>query len=195
MSIATEPRDRRTRLLDAAALCFRRYGIAQTTMDDVIRTARIPRTTAYRHVGAKSELIAAVVFREVTTFLDHLAVELAGAEPDDAVVEGVLRCIDECHDNELLAKALGIESLMAVRDIAVGQEEESFRRFVRFMSPVVQAARRAGRLRPALTDEDVTEWIIRTITSFALMGDIQRRSRDERREFLRHVLVPALFIT
>jgi AcrR family transcriptional regulator len=194
MSMAVGSRDVRNRLLDAAASCFRRFGIAQTTMDDVIRAARIPRTTAYRHVGAKGDLIAAVVLREITTFLERLAVELAGMEPiEEALVEGVLRSIEECHQNELLAKSLGIEGLVAVHATTVAHEEESFRTFVAFMAPFLDQARSAHRLRPGLSNEDVTEWIIRTITSFALMGDARGRTRAERRSYLKRMLVPAFF--
>lgn len=192
------PRSRRredvhTRLLDAAELCFRELGIAQTTMDDVIRVAGVPRTTAYRYVGTKPELIAAVVFREWTRFLDRLDRRLAKMRTvEDALVEGLMLSIDECRDSEIMAAAFGVEDMVAIHTSTAPYQDEWFRSFVGFMGQRLAPAREAGLIRPDVTDADVTEWAMRTIVSFAAMGDVQRRGRAERREHLRRMFLPAV---
>lgn len=60
-------------MLDAAEECFARFGVAQTTVDDVVRVAKVPRATMYRHVGGKDDLVAAVAMRRFEAFLDKLA--------------------------------------------------------------------------------------------------------------------------
>jgi AcrR family transcriptional regulator len=193
MTITADDRDTRTRLLDAAEDCFRRYGITQTSMDDVIRTARIPRTTANRHIGTKQDLIRAVVFRELARFGERLATKLAKLKQvEEALVEGVLLSIDECHDNELIAAAMGVETIASLRANAMRHGNESFGNFMAIMEPLLQPARQSGRLRADLSNADVAEWMVRTISSFALMGDLQHRSRLRRRDYLRRMLVPAL---
>ena len=185
--------DVRTRLLDSAELCFHELGIAQTTMDDVIRVAGIPRTTAYRYVGTKPELIAAVVFREWNRFLERLDKRLARmGSVDDALVEGLMLSIDECRDSEIMAAAFGVEDMVAIHTSTAPYQDEWFRSFVEFMGQRLGPAREAGLIRSDITDADVTEWAMRTIVSFAAMGDVQRRSRPERREHLRRMFLPAV---
>lgn len=185
--------DVRTRLLDAAESCFRELGIAQTTMDDVIRVAGVPRTTAYRYVGTKAELIAAVIFREWNRFLERLDKRLERMRTvEDALVEGLMLSIDECTDSEIMAAAFGVEDMVAIHTSTAPYQEEWFQSFVQFMSQRLGPARAAGLIRSDITDADVTEWAMRTIVSFAAMGDVQRRSRPERREHLRRMFLPAV---
>ena len=185
--------DVRTRLLDAAELCFHELGIAQTTMDDVIRVAGIPRTTAYRYVGTKPELIAAVIYREWTRFLERLDKRLAKMQSvEDALVEGLMLSIDECRNSEIMAAAFGVEDMVAIRTSTEPYQDEWFQSFVAFMSQRLAPARQAGLIRTDVSDADITEWTMRTIVSFAAMGDVQRRGRAERREHLRRMFLPAV---
>ncbi|HVA73214.1 MAG TPA: TetR/AcrR family transcriptional regulator [Acidimicrobiales bacterium] len=195
---APAPRVRRredvhTRLLDAAESCFHQLGITQTTMDDVIRAARVPRTTAYRYVGTKNDLIAAVVYREWTRFLERLDKRLAKMrDVEDALVEGLMLSIDECRNSEIMAAAFGIEDIVAVHTSTAPHQDEWFQSFVEFMSQRLAPARKAGLIRSDITDADITEWAMRTIVSFAAMGDVQQRGRAERREHLRRMFLPAI---
>lgn len=185
--------DVRTRLLDAAEQCFHELGITQTTMDDVIRVAGVPRTTAYRYVGTKPDLIADVVFREWNRFLQRLDKRLAKmTDVADALVEGLMLSIDECRNSEILAAAFGIEDIIAVHNSTVPHQDEWFVSYVEFMGQRLAPAREAGLIRSDVTDADVTEWAMRTIVSFAMMGDVQRRGRAERREHLRRMFLPAI---
>ena len=185
--------DVQTRLLDAAEFCFQRLGITQTTMDDVIRTAGVARTTAYRHVGTKNDLIAAVVFREWNRFLQRLdkRLERMGAV-DEALVEGLMLSIDECRDSEIMAAAFGVEDMVAVHASTAPHQDEWFTSFVGFMGQRLAPARQAGLIRADVTDADITEWAMRTIVSFASMGDVQHRGRAERREHLKRMFLPAV---
>jgi AcrR family transcriptional regulator len=54
------------RLLDAAASCYARFGLAKTTAEDVAREAGISRATLYRHFKNRDELLLAVVAREAS---------------------------------------------------------------------------------------------------------------------------------
>lgn len=185
--------DVHTRLLDAAESCFRQLGITQTTMDDVIRTAGIPRTTAYRHVGTKNDLIAAVVYREWNRFLGRLDRRLARMPSvEDALVEGLMLSIDECRNSELMAAAFGVEDMVAVHASTAPHQDEWFPSFVEFMGQRLAPARQAGLIRNDVSDADITEWAMRTIVSFASMGDVQHRGRAERREHLMRMFLPAV---
>lgn len=185
--------DVHTRLLDAGVFCFQHLGITQTTMDDVIRTAGVPRTTAYRHVGTKNDLIAAVVYREWNRFLERLDKRLAKmTSVEDALVEGLMLSIDECRDSEIMAAAFGVEDMVAIHASTAPHQDEWFLSFVEFMSQRLLPARQAGLIRSDVSDADITEWAMRTIVSFASMGDVQHRGRAERREHLRRMFLPAV---
>jgi AcrR family transcriptional regulator len=70
-SVPTAPAAERTRvaapaqrLIEAAAECLARWGIAKTTVDDVARAAGVSRATVYRYFGGKDDLLLAVALYE-----------------------------------------------------------------------------------------------------------------------------------
>lgn len=65
--------DRRTKILEAAAACFGRYGYAKTTLDDIGRAARLNKTSLYYYFPSKDELFMTVVLTESTAFMQALA--------------------------------------------------------------------------------------------------------------------------
>ncbi len=55
--------DTRERILEAAELCFSRFGIAKTTLGDVAREAGVARVTVYRQFADKQALFAGTTAR------------------------------------------------------------------------------------------------------------------------------------
>ncbi|BCI51519.1 TetR family transcriptional regulator [Mycolicibacterium litorale] len=53
------------RILQVAVERFTRFGIARTSADDVARAARVNRTTLYRRIGTKDQLVIAAMAYEV----------------------------------------------------------------------------------------------------------------------------------
>jgi AcrR family transcriptional regulator len=193
---STSASELRNRLLDAAEACFRRYGLANTTVDDVVREAGVPRATLYRHAGGKTELIGGVLMREVERFLERLGSFVATCDDfASMIVDGTLFAV-EMGRSEPFGKPLADELLAndpsAPFDAAVAPvRAELWKRLTRFVAPVVEHARETGEARPELTVEDATEWLQRCITSLVDSPDPEPRTREEQRAFLQRMLLPA----
>lgn len=53
------------RILQVAVERFTRFGIARTNADDIAKAARVNRTTLYRRIGTKDDLVIAAMAFEV----------------------------------------------------------------------------------------------------------------------------------
>ncbi len=73
-------RDRETRILDAAARLFARYGYDKTTVDDIAAAADISKGAVYLHFKSKEALMEALILRESERVSDQL-IERVLADP------------------------------------------------------------------------------------------------------------------
>jgi AcrR family transcriptional regulator len=89
--------DRQIRILDAAAACIARVGLAKTTLDDVAKEAGCARATVYRSFSSKQQLLVALVARETetlrATLLDAAAATDTLADAVAAVVTTAARAL------------------------------------------------------------------------------------------------------
>ena len=76
---ATDPAT--TEILDAALETFATLGIRKTTIEDIARQAGVDRVTVYRRLGAKNDVVSAVLAREAERVFER-AVASAGSTDD-----------------------------------------------------------------------------------------------------------------
>lgn len=79
------------RILDAAREVFEQYGARRANVDDIATAAGISRSTLYRRYANKDELLAAVIVRETSEFLDEMERVAADLPPQEAVIECFVR--------------------------------------------------------------------------------------------------------
>ncbi|MGW6728034.1 TetR/AcrR family transcriptional regulator [Nocardia sp. NPDC055029] len=99
------------RILDAALVCFGRDGIRRTRMDAVAAEAGLARSSVYRYYRQKSDLINAVLMRELERFL--AAFELAtgdAADPIAVATEGFVATIRFIRASPILSQLLVADS-------------------------------------------------------------------------------------
>jgi AcrR family transcriptional regulator len=179
-------------VLDAAEECFARFGVAQTTIDDVVRVAKVPRATLYRHAGGKDDLVAAVAMRRFDEFLAKLARHVAKFDNvADVLVEGTMFTVDHHRSNDLLARLLAPESIPHGPRLIEDTMAEARDRMVVYVTPMVEAGHRSGEIRPEVTPQDAAEWLTRVIASLLVMRSPWNRTKAKQRAFLRRMLVPA----
>jgi AcrR family transcriptional regulator len=102
--------DTRARILDAAFDAVAAFGLSRLTVEDVARQAGLARQSVYRYFGSKDELVAALVIRELETFLD--GVREAHARHTDleaAMREAALFCLRTVREHPLLDRLLASE--------------------------------------------------------------------------------------
>lgn len=57
-------KDLSSRVIEAAAILFRRFGFKKTSVDEIAREAGVAKSTLYQHYRSKEELLLAVVVHE-----------------------------------------------------------------------------------------------------------------------------------
>lgn len=88
----------RRALLDAAAELFATRGYAATSIEDVVRHARVTRGALYHHFSSKQELFEAVFEEQETAAVERIAAVMAQAQGDawQRSLAGVEAFLDQC---------------------------------------------------------------------------------------------------
>src|SRR3712207_5538086 len=87
---------RRQQIVDAARVCFARNGFHTTSMQDVIREAKLSVGAVYRYFDSKEALIEAVAEQVVGLIVGELdpMIETRPLPPLAEVMDHVLRVVD-----------------------------------------------------------------------------------------------------
>jgi AcrR family transcriptional regulator len=178
-------------ILDAAEECFTRYGIAQTTIDDIVRVAKVPRATLYRHAGGKDDLLVAVTLREIDRFFEKLGRYVATrTNLVDVLVDGTLYSLKILRGSELLRRMLANEAIATSARLTGQTIDLAAERMAAFVQPLFEVGQRDGVIRPELTVHDGVEVFMRTIGSLLMVRPPWPRTAAEQRAYVRRALVP-----
>jgi AcrR family transcriptional regulator len=182
----------RERIIDAAEECFRRFGVAKTTVEDIAAAARLSRATVYRSVtGGRDELILAVVVRDLHRFLDRLAARLRRERSvPEAIVEGSLDAIEYVRGEPTLAHFLVPEAAGHMQAAVAGAAEHVLDLCCEYVRPYFAQAQRQRMLRADIEVEGTVEFLFRIITSLIVMD--RDRDAEAQRRFLRTYVVPVI---
>lgn len=183
----------RNRLIDAAEVCFARYGVPKTTLEDIASTAGVSRATVYRYFdGGRDEIILGVLLREVHTFLDSLT-RVVQRETDfsSAIVEGVIHTVSKVTQNTHLALLFAPEVAGETSAIA-GASSALFDVTTDFLSPFFEAARANGQLRDGVRADTAAEFVLRIILSLLTVPGPASLDQARQREFVRTFCASAI---
>ena len=192
--MSTTPKRTRTlnSILDAALECYALSGVSRITLDQVAKQAGVTRTTLYRYINNRDDLLNKVLHRDAMQVQDETQMFFR-SQPDfgAAVVDSLLytirgrmtRPINRILFAEADASLTGSLSLTAEMfyDLAYPLLERPF-----------EENQRAGRIREGVTLDMAVEWITRITLSY--INDPGEAARDERylRTMLETMLVPVL---
>lgn len=99
-----------SRILDAALKQFEVVGVQRSTVEDITRRSGLARVTLYRYFPGKTNIVEAVLLRELATFLSDL--ETAAKrypEVEDRLVEGFVFTLNTLRAHPLLNRLLATE--------------------------------------------------------------------------------------
>src|SRR4051812_27499591 len=120
--------ERPDQVLDAAATCIARVGLAKTTLDDVAREAGCARATVYRYFTSKLQLQIALVTREVDRLRRQVLDAAAGAPTlGDAVTAVMTTGAHALQNHAALAFVAAYEPELLLPYLAFEREDAVLR--------------------------------------------------------------------
>jgi AcrR family transcriptional regulator len=158
--------DQKAAVLDAAADCYLRLGVAKTTAADIAAAAGISRATLYRRLGSQESIFLAVLERESEAMAAEVQAHLSGIDdPAERLVESMMFSIGQIRSRPVHAAIFTGESAAWAAWRAIRME--ALRRIgAAAVRPLLSDAMDSG----ALSDEDVAaliDWILRILLSYA----------------------------
>lgn len=166
MSSATDPLSVRERLLAATYACIARFGMAKTTVEDVVKESGISRATIYRHFeGGRDELLRETVAWEVGHFLVGLADHVRDAQDlRGMLTEGLQFAARAVRSHDLLQKMLATEPDRLLGLLTT--EGAATMPFVAdFLRPYLAREQAQGRTVPGVDLDAAAEYLARSILS------------------------------
>jgi AcrR family transcriptional regulator len=169
MAASMEPVDdsTRTRILEAALLCFKQLGIDKTSLIDVARTADLSRGTVYRYFSDRQSLIDATVERNTENYYGEAAEvmdrESTLVDQIGAFAEVFARNINNYRRNWLVNDDRELLRLLA------SDRDGGLRRMSTFIAPYVEAAKARGEVADDVDAAVASEWIARMFMSLTVM--------------------------
>ncbi|MDX1697021.1 MAG: TetR/AcrR family transcriptional regulator [Thiohalobacterales bacterium] len=189
----TKARKTLNRILDAALSCYEESGINGTRLEDVARTAQIGRTTLYRYVKNRDDLLSQVVMRDAEEqrkemqLINQYANSLADSILDSAV--HVLRGRRNRPINKLLFGEDG-DSLSRVNlsPASIYALTESL------LAPQFADAVARGEIREGVTLEAAAHWLARVMLSLVTFPEEFIDDEEALRQFVRQFIIPSLIV-
>lgn len=188
--------ERRRRIIDSAARCFRRFGVTKTTIDDIAAESGLSRATIYRAIPeGRDAVVLTVLIEEAQAGFDrlHRAIEPL-ATFEDQVVEGLAGAVEATRDDPHLAMLFTAETVASTM-VLPGAWDALCRATGALVAPFTARARETGELRAGLSDEQVCEWLNRVIMSIVAFPALFVDAPAKLRAYIRTFVVPALLAT
>jgi AcrR family transcriptional regulator len=183
----------RLRVVDATERYVERNGLSRIRIEEIAEEAGCSRATIYRYFADKDELVREVLIRRAQRIASKLSRRLGTIEdPAEMLVEGIARGVEEFRRDPYFESFYGPASAGTTTSIAGGSP--AIRAVVaEAMAPLFDLAEATGRLRPGLSRDDLTEWIMLVTTALLVIPQPSLGTRADQERYLRTFLVPAVF--
>ncbi|MBT4522489.1 MAG: TetR/AcrR family transcriptional regulator [Halieaceae bacterium] len=178
-------------ILNAAKACYLRMGVAKTTAADIACEAGISRATLYRRFPSHNDIFQAVLARDSWEMIEACEKALLGIDdPAEHVIEGILYVLDEIVRRPLHAHLFSESngSWALSQTMAAENLHDMCVQMLLAMPGLRAGSDPTTETRIAF----MGEWILRILTSYAIVPSHIARNRDEMRELLYTTLEPAI---
>ncbi len=176
-----DPLTQRDRLLGATYRCVERFGLAKTTIEDVVKEGGVSRATIYRQFpGGRDELFRETVAWELSNYFNELADRVRDA-PDLAELlrTGLVFAHRSIVEHTVLRKILDTEPERLLPLLST-EAARTLPFIADFLHPYLRREAEAGRLRPGVDLDTAAEFLARGILS--LIGAPGRWDLDDRNQ-------------
>jgi|GEM_PF-1135579 AcrR family transcriptional regulator len=168
-------------VIDAAMLYVERHGFERMTVEDLVRESGVPRTTIYRKLGSRDEILRHLLLRMSVPYQEKCVAIASGPGGFLDRLEAIITASIMNIDTYPWLKAM----------LAAGVPETSFAVFeavsrlnaVNVMRRMLEAAVEAGAWRAPASMEAITHWLLRQILT------VGSESHEDEAAVRRHVHV------
>ena len=160
------------RILDAAEACMSRLGLRRVSMTDVAVQAGVSRGSVYFHFGDRATLVDAVLTRVATRFVTSSMSAVRNRRTLAGQVGEAAVFIRQHLGDELLTLRLPAEGDSLLATLLSVQIERLLSEWIEFWLPFLADAEKRGEIRTGLDHRRASEWIVRTMLSFAVMPSV-----------------------
>jgi AcrR family transcriptional regulator len=183
-----------SRIMDAAEQCMERLGLQRFSMNDVASQAGVSRGAVYLHFGDRATLVAAVLARVATRFVESSEAAVRRRRTLGGQVGEAALFIRQHLGDQLLTLGLPANDESLVATLMTAQMTRLVEEWVDFWQPYLGDAERRGEIRGGLDHRQAGEWIVRLLLSFAVLPAVtfDADDPDAVREFVRSHLVQGL---
>jgi AcrR family transcriptional regulator len=180
----------RRRLVGAAASIVSESGASALRLDDVADRVGLHRSSLYRYVDSKEEVLTAVVV-EASVRIGRQVIERLGPNPDPQrfLVEGLATALALLADDPVYRSLTAPGTSEAMSRVGTRALTEGLRPLV---EPMFAEADARGLLRSGVTSDDALRWLQVVATGLARAPDVTT-STEDLTDLLDRMLVPALF--
>ena len=176
-------------MIDAAEAIVREKGASALRLDAVADAVGLHRSSVYRYVDSKEELIIAVVVQATMRIGMKVLAELGeDASPEALLVDGVALALVELAEDPVPTSLMAPTASTAMARVGGRALLEGIRPLV---EPMFAAASAQGLLREGVTPDDAIRWLQIVASGLVASPSVVPDSGDLR-ELLRQMLVPAL---
>lgn len=196
MTDVVKKKSSRDRIIAAALVCFEKYGITKTTMNDVTSQANLGRMTVYRYFPTRTSLlkeIALIKMREFVVALDSLI--SCETSFEEAFITITLKSVEMGRSDPIFVSLLentgdSLDSNGTVRFI-IENNSESAEIMRAIWKKALHQARKKGQLRSELDDEKLMTWFRDVQYLMLLRNDLNHKGQEE---LLRSFVLPAILV-
>ncbi len=161
-----DPLTLRDRLLAATYGCVARFGLAKTTVEDVVKESGLSRATIYRQFpGGRDELLLDTVGWELANYFNTLADHVRDAPDLEQLLErGLVYAHSSLGEHVVLGKILDTEPERLLPLLTV-ESAKTLPFIAAFLHPYLVREADAGRLRKGIDIDRAAEYLARCILS------------------------------
>lgn len=152
-------RDPAAAIVESAARCFQRWGIARTRIEDIAEDVGIVRPHIYRHFESKEAIVHAVIIREIRHHHARLAQRFALQGPAEPLVLGSLMSgvFDAAQDSDTAFLVRSDGAPITARMLASSEEIVSL--IYQHWQPLLEYAQQRGELRDGVDIAAAARWL------------------------------------
>jgi AcrR family transcriptional regulator len=186
-----DPLGVRERLLLSTYTSVSRYGLAKTTVEDVVKESGVSRATIYRHFpGGREELLRETVGWEIGRYFIRLADHVQDA-PDLAhlLEDGLVYARRSLLEHELLQKIVVTEPERLLGLLST-EAAKTLPFIADFLLPYLAREQTAGRLRADVDLDRAAEYLARAVLSLiGAPGSFDLEDPDQVHDLVRRELL------